>query len=393
MSVINKMLKDLDQRQEGQDTSPIENHAATPNAGTQLSSNKASSTAITLVLIIIAVLLAFIGYQMLLNNKGRVADSTNQVAPALMTTASEPTQINNELAEPAQSVDPDPAAELEQPPAPETELVAETTPDLPVQNEEPEEVTTELVVEEEDQTAPQLEVEPQESSTSQTEQFVSTATPSSQEPVRVTEKAAEEPTFVIEKTSTKLTPEERVERLLNKAKSAYEKGYITEAIEDLTKVLSISDGHIEARTLLAGAWYGRGEGNRAIAILNDGLQRYPLIEEWRTTAAKIFFKENRLEGAFSYLNVELTGASKEFYTLKGNLARQLKQFSAAELAYSKLTELEPFVGNWWLGLAIAQDSQAKSQQALASYIKVVETGGVSAQSLSFAQQRIEKLKG
>lgn len=394
MSVINKMLKDLDQRQEGQDTSPIENHAATPNAGTQLSQNKTSSTAITLVLIVIAVLLAFIGYQMLLNNNSRVADSTNQVAPALMTTASEPTQINNELEEPVQSVDPDPAAELEQPPAPEKELVAETTPELPVvQNEEPEEVTTELVVEEEDQAAPKLELDSQESSTSQTEQLVSKATPSSQEPVRETEKALKEPTFVIEKTSTKLTPEERVERLLNKAKSAYEKGYITEAIEDLTKVLSISDGHIEARTLLAGAWYGRGEGNRAIAILNDGLQRYPLIEEWRTTAAKIFFKENRLEGAFSYLNVELTGASKEFYTLKGNLARQLKQFSAAELAYSKLTELEPFVGNWWLGLAIAQDSQAKSQQALASYIKVVETGGVSAQSLSFAQQRIEKLKG
>ncbi len=199
--------------------------------------------------------------------------------------------------------------------------------------------------------------------------------------------------FVIEKTSNTLTPEERVEKLLNKAKSAYDRGYITEAIEQLTKLLTITDDNIEARNLLAGAWYGRGEMNRSIAILNDGLQRYPLVETWRITAAKMFFKENNLVGAFSYLDVNLSNASKEFYTLKGNLARELKLYPQAEEAYRNLTLIEPYVGNWWLGMAIAQDSQNKFEMALESYKKVINIGGVSSQSIEFSNQRINVLEG
>lgn len=384
MSVINKMLKDLDQRQDQQGSQNSEPSATASSSIASTTRNKPSYSILTFVLIVIAALLAFIGYQMLLNNKGQSEPAVSQVSPSLAASSTDQaTQVEPQDTALEQEADPDPSAELEQAPPPEVEVVTE----LP---DESDTAVPEMVAEAgqtTEQTAePERTTEPEKTVSQPADPIVESAK-------KEVVETKPEPSFVIEKTSAQLTPEQRVERLLDKAKGAYEKGYITEAIEDLTKLLSISDGHVEARTLLAGAWYGRGEGNRAIAILNDGLQRYPLIEEWRTTAAKIFFKENRLEGALSYLDVELSNASKEFYTLKGNLARQLKQFPAAELAYGKLTELEPFVGNWWLGLAIAQDSQAKSQQALQSYIKVVETGGVSAQSLSFAQQRIEKLKG
>jgi len=199
--------------------------------------------------------------------------------------------------------------------------------------------------------------------------------------------------FVIEKSTVRLTPEQRVEQLLEEAKLSFDKGYITEAVDKLQQLLRVSDGHEEARNLLAGAWYGRGELNQAVNVLNDGLQRYPRVELWRLTAAKIFFKENNPAGAFSYLDIGLDGASKEFYSMKGSLARQLKQFNKAEMAYNKLTRIEPSAGTWWLGLAISQDSQGKQVEALQSYKRVLETGGVSSDSLIFTQQRIEQLKG
>lgn len=201
------------------------------------------------------------------------------------------------------------------------------------------------------------------------------------------------PQLVIERSNAKLTPEQQVNKLMAKAENSFEKGYITEGISQLEQVLTISDMHVEARNMLAGAWYGRGEVNRAISILNNGLQRNPANESWRLTAAKIFFKENNPAGALSYLDVELASVSKEFLTMKGSLGRQLQQFDKSESAYSKLAEMEPTVGNWWLGLAIAQDSLGKHQQALISYQNLVRFGGVSADSIAFAKQRITELKG
>lgn len=204
---------------------------------------------------------------------------------------------------------------------------------------------------------------------------------------------AKESTFVIERTNVSLTPEQRVEKLLASAKKSFDKGYISEGITQLEQLLKMSDGHVEARGLLAGAWYGRGESNRAIAILNNGLQRYPNVEMWRLTAAKIFFKENNAAGALSYLDVQINDASLEFLTMKGSLGRQLQQFDKAEQAYLQLIKLQPNTGNWWLGLAIAQDSQGKSEQALESYTTLLQLGGVSKDSMTFAKQRSTELKG
>lgn len=405
MSVINKMLKDLDDRQEGpvQSNEPDKNGAGQPTNSTRSHPQKNTTSGVNLgvvsVLVVIAVLLAFIGWQLLQANASSQNGSNNNASNSKVAQTnndnSQSGESNTQLSDqestitvpqsrdevddvpPVPETDPDPAAELPKAPAPEEEL-----------NES--EITPEPILEPE--LEPAIETTAEQTVVAQPESTTESVPPKATTNTLET-KSQPEASFTIEKTSDKLTPEERIERLLDKARKAYEKGYITEAIEDLTKILTISDSNIEARTLLAGAWYGRGESNRAIAIINDGLQRYPLVEEWRTTASKIFFKENNLAGAFSYLNVELEDAGKEFYTLKGNLARQLKEFTAAESAYQQLTEMEPFVGNWWLGLAIAQDSQAKFEQALKSYQRVIEAGGVSPQSVSFAQQRIEALKG
>ncbi len=206
------------------------------------------------------------------------------------------------------------------------------------------------------------------------------------------ESEVEAPAFKIEKSSSKLTREERVEKLMTKAQESFDKGYTSDAVAQLEEVLAASDDHVAARNLLAVAWYGRGELQQAVNILNDGLSRYPTIEEWRLTAAKIYFKENQLSGAFSYLDADLPSASSEYQSMKGSLARQLKRFDKAEEAYANLTRIEPDKANWWLGYAIALDSQSKSLLAKDSYMKAVERSGLSPASVQFAQQRIAQLQ-
>ncbi len=402
MSVINKMLKDLDDRQENADVSAAGQYTAASSAP---SSNKKSINATALLLAGILLVLTVLVWHLIFNKENTTNDASE---------LSKPMSVAEQADDPAAELEakPDPSLELAAPPPPEEELVVEdpqtavgynqtalakpesgsseqNTPSYSnlqqqkMQNEnlitaqkEPSESPNELA-NVSDVSTPAKETTP-DSTNAANSQLTSTLP---------------QPTLSIKKTTAQLTPEQHVEKLMVKAEDAYDKGYITEAIEQLTKVLAISDSHIEARNLLAAAWYGRGESARAITIINDGLQRYPMIEAWRLTAAKIFFKENNIGGAFSYLDVDLSNASKEFYTLKGNLARELKDFAKAEQAYSELTAMEPSVGSWWLGLAIAQDSQNKVEPALASYKKVMMTGGVSRQSIEFSRQRIAELEG
>ena len=202
----------------------------------------------------------------------------------------------------------------------------------------------------------------------------------------------EQPALKIEKSASNLTREQRIEKLMTKAQDSFDKGYISDAITQLEEVIASADNHVEARNLLAVAWYGRGELQQAINILNDGLNRYPNTEMWRLTAAKIFFKENEQQGAFTYLEADLAEASAEYYSMQGTLARQLKRFDKAESAYANLTRIEPEKGSWWLGYAIALDSQNKAELAKQSYQQAISKAGISPNSIRFAQQRIDKLQ-
>lgn len=412
MSVINKMLKDLDER-------APETDMGNPQTASSLYVEKPSksvSKLLLLLLSIIALALIFIAGKMYFSStessvpvltKQDTSKSVNEEAkPTLKNSTAEvqeaPVEVlkdekvgtvderSNFNAEVKQTV----TAQRK----PDSEVVSQNNSAAVTSKNDVESRVTESNQTEPNQTGPVnksdkvvVSVQPEKV----TEMTVSE--PLDREPrVAVSQPQVAQtaqPKFVIEKSTSRLTPQQRIEKLVAEAQTAFDKGYITEGVDKLNQVLSIADGHVEARNMLAAAWYGRGELNKAVGILNDGLQRYPQIEQWRLTAAKIFFKENNPVGAFSYLEAELTNGSREFYSMKGSLASQLKRHDKAESAYTQLTQIEPNAGNWWLGLAVAQDSQGKQADAKNSYQNVLSRGGVSQSSLNFVRQRLTELEG
>lgn len=383
MSVINKMLKDLEQRQEPE--VPL----GTTGATYQAPAKKSVSPLLLVLLITVIVLsVAVIWLWTGSNTSGETNLAANSKVAATQVTGKQAIAEEKEQAISSESPANIPvekkslALEVSVSEQPKTEMV---------ESDEP-------VTESKVQTASVEQIEPVKVE-SPVAPITSTVTANTQPSLESTVKVDETESFAqldkklkIEKSSTVLTPEQRIERLMDKAQTSFDKGYITEAISQLEEVLASADGHVAARNLLAVAWYGRGELQQAVNILNDGLNRYPSVEMWRLTAAKIYFKENQLDGAFSYLEAELSNASIEYYSMKGTLGRQLKRFDKAESAYSNLTVLEPEKANWWLGYAISLDSQSKSALAIESYKVAVEKSGLSPASIKFATTRIEELQ-
>lgn len=370
MSVINKMLKDLEQRHDDPEADVI-NAVYQPPV-----KNTAKYIVIALSLVVVGLAIA-IGWLLLKDEpinpiqeplvpvaQGNKVDSKPkkiQIKPLM------PVQPSDKTAEDKVAMVDDVILEQTKKSKPEEQKVSETA------------AAVEVV----------KKVKPLVPVTVQTKTPEPKTKPMAPAPVA---KSNPNPELTIVKSSEKYSPEQRLEQLMTKAQSSFDKGYVTEAVEKLNKVLSISDGHVEARNLLAVAWYGRGELQQAVSILNDGLSKYPNVELWRMTAAKIYFKENNIKGAFSYLDIELSNATLEFYSMKASIARKLERYESAESAYLMLTRLQPDLGNWWLGHAISLDSQGKFDAAILSYQTAAAKGGMLRSTMDFVENRIQELK-
>jgi tetratricopeptide (TPR) repeat protein len=81
-------------------------------------------------------------------------------------------------------------------------------------------------------------------------------------------------------------------------------------------------------------------------------------------------------------------AAVEVLQLKANALQQQQKLAEALVAWQQLTTLQPRVGRGWLGQALVLDQQGQKQQAKDAYQQALTTGGLSAATVQFIQQRL-----
>lgn len=87
-------------------------------------------------------------------------------------------------------------------------------------------------------------------------------------------------------------------------------------------------------------------------------------------------------------NINPSFAAVEVLQLKANALQQQQKLADALVAWQQLTTLQPGVGRGWLGQALVLDQQGESQQAKRAYQQALTTGGLSAATVQFIQQRL-----
>jgi len=152
--------------------------------------------------------------------------------------------------------------------------------------------------------------------------------------------------------------------------------------------------HKSARKQLAALWFGRQSYTDALNLLSQGINLSPNDSELRVMKARIYLQQSRIQPAF----VTLNGMPKandvvnvEYQSLRATTAQQLNEFSFAAEAYQILVEIEPSAGRWWLGLAVALDSNGEFKQASIAYQTALNRTGLSGSAETFARQRILEL--
>jgi len=191
-----------------------------------------------------------------------------------------------------------------------------------------------------------------------------------------------------------LSPRALAKQKLIRAEQALNNNNIAQAETLFEDVLLVMPEHKSARKQLAALWFGRQAYSDALNLLSQGIHLSPNDNEFRLMKARVYLQQNRVQQGFTTLN-NMPGVNEvvnvEYQSLRATTAQQLNEFSFAAQAYQILVNIEPSAARWWLGLAVAHDSNSEFEQASNAYKTALNKSGLSGSAETFARQRITEL--
>ena len=411
MSVINQMLKDLDQNQKSQ----TQTHGATLATGNATSSKKPFIMAI--VVLVFLNLFGLYGWQLYSENQALKTkqiehSKTSKVnAEELVHAVSKVMRENKAKIESGQTIEQpaiatnsasDQASVSERPEkwsseVAENENIASEVNQIPVtQNQATHNKLTLNSVTQQTSTE-----NARESSNDKVRQI---------SPVSVSEKQATDEVLVESFQSTtpqvqpesvpqtkpklsiarkRLTAEQLIETKLARAEQAVNANQLVQAQSLLEEVLLIDAHQVQARKQLAALWFGKQDYQAALNLLSQGLAISPDNRDLLVMKARIYLKQEQYLAALDTLLPYSNADSVEYQSLLATSAQQAQRPDAAISAYRWLVKLQPHTAKWWLGLASTLDSQGNFQEAAAAYQQAIQVGGLSSATVSFVNQRLQ----
>ncbi len=191
------------------------------------------------------------------------------------------------------------------------------------------------------------------------------------------------------------TQDEQVKILLNAANEAIQKEDLNGAIIALDSILEVDPKRHGVRKRLAVLLYSQNQERMADTLLRDGIALTPERIDLRLMLGRLLQKQHKnqeLYDILAYLDPDI-GGNSEYLALKASAAQQLEMHAEAVALFGRLVVFEPDVSRWWLGLAISHDKLGATDLALSSYLKVYELRQMSVSVLDFVNRRIEALGG
>jgi MSHA biogenesis protein MshN len=380
VSVINQMLKDLEQR------TPEQGQVATPVA----MSNKPSTIKIVLISLLVLVSLNLLGFY-IWNLQEQVTSSELKLKEKVQRQSVNPGQGTSQQSVETLMLDQETIKRQES--IAETEPLPETKVDLvrevaqhPIVKEKANlpESPSKIIVE----TKPQIKAESTKPKLV-TIKPVSPAvvSPSIVRPILVN--TATESNMSVSRRQ--LTSKELVVQKLVRAEKAIKINDIIKAEQLFEEILIVEPNHKQARKNLAALWFGRKSYQQATNLLSQGISLDRNDAELRLLKARIHLQQGQHKAAYNTLKPLSLLKQQEYQVMLANVSQQIEQYKSAIQAYKILIDMQAYSGRWHLGLAIVYDKNSQFSLAVTEYAIALTKSDISIASAEFAQQRMQAL--
>jgi len=163
----------------------------------------------------------------------------------------------------------------------------------------------------------------------------------------------------------------------------------------LYELLETEPDNIKARKKLASLLFAQGNYAQSKQLLVQGIELHPTQNDMRLMLARLYVVQKEPSQAMTVLVDFQPGVDNpsEYLAYRASLAQQLKQTELARSDYLTLTNIESTNAKWWLGLGIAADQLGEINMAVQAYSRAQSLGQLDSSVNQFMQQRISVLAG
>ncbi|RPA64596.1 tetratricopeptide repeat protein [Shewanella frigidimarina] len=149
----------------------------------------------------------------------------------------------------------------------------------------------------------------------------------------------------------------------------------------------------KARKQLVEIYFAQNNPTTAMRLLESGISMFPQQWEFYVILSQIQTAIKAYDEALTTVAMipDSSSWARDKWIAQTDLAQNSKNFALAEEAYRNLLVSESTQSRWWMGLGYALDSQQKYPQAAQAYRSALSYEGLSTSAMTFIEQRLVQL--
>jgi MSHA biogenesis protein MshN len=198
----------------------------------------------------------------------------------------------------------------------------------------------------------------------------------------------------LEKREQPRTSAETAEAEFRRAAALVNQGRISEAAAGLTAALALDPAHEAARQTLVAVLIENRRFDEASRLLQDGLAANPGNARFAMVLARIHAERGDNALALEVLEKAKSSAQgdAEFNPLLGAILQRMSRHDEAAQAYRAAVHTMPESGIAWVGLGISLEALQRRTEAGDAFRRAVGTGSLNADVKTYAEQRARQLR-
>ncbi len=194
-----------------------------------------------------------------------------------------------------------------------------------------------------------------------------------------------------------ITPRERAESEFRRAMSQVNQGRMAEGMEGLRATLAADSTYELARQTLVALLLEAKRTDEAAGLLQEGLAINPANIGYAMLLARIHVERRDPSSALALLQkfetvANSNAANAEYHGFVAALYQRLGRHMEAVEQYQGALRLTPGMGAWWVGLGISQDALSRTKDATESFHRAKDTGNLNAELLAYVERRLQQLQ-